>query len=221
MVRSPLVKLCVGFIIIGGGLVLAECSGLRDFVTSGDLAATIAEAGPLAPVIFMTVYALASILFIPGTPLTLIGGALFGPLLGTVYVVLGATVGALGAFLLARYFGGSLISNGTGQIVERLRAYDQRLSDHGFMTVFVLRLIPLFPFNGLNFGLGLTRINLWVYVLATFVGIIPGTFAYVYFGSSLASFDPLQIGGAIIGLIAVSFLGKYLLAKTNHKQHVK
>ncbi len=221
MTRSPLVKLGVGLIVISCVLVLAEFSGLRDFVTSGDLAATIAKAGPLAPIIFMAVYALASILFIPGTPLTLIGGALFGPLLGTVYVVLGATVGALGAFLLSRYFGGSLISSGTGQIVKRLRSYDKRLSDNGFMTVFVLRLIPLFPFNGLNFGLGLTRINLWVYVLATFIGIMPGTFAYVYFGSSLASFDPLQIGGAIIGLIAVSFLGKYLLAKTNHKQHAK
>ncbi len=219
--HSPLVKFGVGLVIISGVLVLAEFSGLRDFVTSGDLVATIAEAGPLAPIIFMVVYALASILFIPGTPLTLIGGALFGPLLGTVYVVLGATAGALGAFLLARYFGGSLISSGTGQVVERLRAYDQRLTDNGFLTVFVLRLIPLFPFNGLNFGLGLTRVNLWVYVLATFVGIVPGTFAYVYFGSSLASFDPLQIGGAIIGLIAVSLLGKYLLAKTNHKKHAK
>ncbi|MBP9717545.1 MAG: TVP38/TMEM64 family protein [Candidatus Pacebacteria bacterium] len=221
MTRRPLVKLGVGLVIISSVLVLAEFSGLRDLVTSGDLAATIADAGPLAPIIFMAVYALASILFIPGTPLTLIGGALFGPLLGTVYVVLGATAGAFGAFLLARYFGGSLISSGTGQIVERLRTYDQRLSDNGFMTVLVLRLIPLFPFNGLNFGLGLTRINLWVYVLATFVGIMPGTFAYVYFGSSLTSFDPIQIGGAIIGLIAVSFLGKYLLAKTNHKQHAK
>ncbi len=87
------------------------------------------------------------------------------------------------------------------------------------MTVFVLRLIPLFPFNGLNFGLGLTRINTGVYVIGTFLGIIPGTFAYVYFGDSLASLNPFQVGIAVLGLVAISFLGKYLLTKTNHKSH--
>lgn len=210
------VKFCVGLIAILCILLLAELSGLRGFVTSGDLATTIIEAGPLAPVIFMTVYALATIIFVPATPLTLIGGALFGPLFGTVYVVLGATVGAFGAFILARYFGGSLISHGTSQVVKRLQTYDERLCNHGLITVLILRLIPLFPFNGLNFGLGLTRLKPGVYVLGTLIGIIPGTFAYVYFGASLASFNPIQIGGAIIGLIAVSFFGKYALAKTNH-----
>jgi uncharacterized membrane protein YdjX (TVP38/TMEM64 family) len=214
-------KVLIGLVVLLGIVITAEVSGLRDFVLSGALETMIAEAGPLAPLIFMFVYAIATIVFIPGTPLTLIGGALFGPLFGTVYVVLGATVGALGAFVLARYFGGSLIASGTGQVVKRLQSYDERLCNNGFVTVLILRLIPLFPFNGLNFGLGLTRLKTTTYVLGTFIGIIPGTFAYVYFGSSLASFNPLQIGIAVVGLLTVSLLGKYLLTKSNHGQHGK
>jgi uncharacterized membrane protein YdjX (TVP38/TMEM64 family) len=211
---------------LGGGLLglamllfVIEQTGLRDFVTSGELASTIEQSGALAPVLFMSIYALATIVFIPATPLTLLGGALFGALWGTLYVVLGATIGAVGAFLLARYFGGSLLRSSTSTIVERLRHYDEQLCNNGFVTVLILRFIPLFPFNGLNFGLGLTRLQTRVYILGTFFGIIPGTFAYVYFGASLTSFNPLHIVSALLGLIAISLLGKYLLKKTNQSSH--
>jgi uncharacterized membrane protein YdjX (TVP38/TMEM64 family) len=217
---GTLVKVAIGLLIITSIIVVARLSGVQDFVSSGALTSTIEEAGPLAPAVFMFVYALATILFVPGTPLTLIGGALFGPLVGTAYVVVGATVGALGAFLLARYVGGKLISGGVGQVAKRLQSYDEHLCHNGFVTVLLLRLIPLFPFNGLNFGLGLTRLKTGVYLLGTFIGIIPGTFAYVYFGASLKSFDPIHIGLAVLVLVLVSLLGKYLLA-TYHQSHGK
>ncbi|MCU0678142.1 MAG: TVP38/TMEM64 family protein [Candidatus Pacebacteria bacterium] len=221
MNRLTIIRVLGGLVLLVAVVVAAEFSGLRDFVTSGALKVLIEESGPLAPLLFMFIYAVATIVFIPGTPLTVLGGALFGPLLGTVYVVFGATIGALGAFLLARYFGGRLISESTGRVVERLREYDERLFKKGFVTVLILRLIPLFPFNGLNFGLGLTRLQTRVYLLGTFVGIIPGTFAYVYFGASLASLNPLHVAIAIIGLIIISMVGKFLLTKTNHNIHAK
>jgi uncharacterized membrane protein YdjX (TVP38/TMEM64 family) len=219
MTRNHYVRLGGGLLGLAAVLFVVEQSGLRDFVTSGELAATIERSGALAPVLFMSIYAIATIVFIPATPLTLLGGALFGALWGTVYVVLGATVGAVGAFLLARYFGGSLMRSGTSTIVERLRHYDERLCDNGFITVLILRFIPLFPFNGLNFGLGLTRLQTSVYILGTFFGIIPGTFAYVYFGASLTSLNPLHIISALGGLIVISLFGKYMLKKTNQSTH--
>jgi uncharacterized membrane protein YdjX (TVP38/TMEM64 family) len=221
MKRNGYRRIVVGLLVVFGLVLVAEVTGFRDFVTSGRLQVVIEQSGTLAPILFAGIYAIATVLFIPGTPLTLLGGALFGPVFGTVYVVFGATVGALGAFVLARYFGGSLIKSGTSQVVKRLQSYDERLCNNGLVTVLILRLIPLFPFNGLNFGLGLTRLKTSTYVLGTFIGIIPGTFAYVYFGASLTSFNPIQIGVAVVGLLTVSLLGKYLLAKSNHGQHGK
>jgi uncharacterized membrane protein YdjX (TVP38/TMEM64 family) len=219
MKRTGYLRVVIGLLLIGGLVLIAEVTGLRDVVTSGRLQTVIAESGPLAPLLFMGVYTVATVLFVPGTPLTLLGGALFGPVLGSIYVILGATMGAAGAFILARYVGGSWLTSGTGTVLERLKTYDAQLVRNGFVTVLLLRLIPLFPFNGLNFGLGLTRLKFRVYVMATFVGIIPGTVAYVYFGASLASFNLYQILGASIGLVAVSLGGKYLLTKSNHKLH--
>jgi uncharacterized membrane protein YdjX (TVP38/TMEM64 family) len=219
MLRNGYLRVGVGLFVVLGLALVAEVTGFRDFVASGQLQLMIERSGPLAPLLFISIYAVATILFVPGTPLTLLGGALFGPIFGSIYVILGATIGAVGAFLLARYVGGSWLTSGAGTILQRLRTYDEQLVRNGFVTVLILRLVPLFPFNGLNFCLGLTRLRLRIYILATFIGIIPGTVAYVYFGASLASFNLHQIIGAIIGLVAVSLLGKYLLSQSNKRSH--
>ncbi len=102
MKHTKYIRIISGAVIVALLVSLVEMFGLRDFVQGGGLQASIEQAGILAPLLFMAVYAGATIVFIPGTPLTLLGGALFGPVWGTVYVVLGATLGALGAFLFAR-----------------------------------------------------------------------------------------------------------------------
>lgn len=211
MTAQNLKKGILGLVLLGVGILVVQQSGLADWLAAGELQVAISQYGTGAPIIFMAVYALATLVFIPGTPLTLLGGALFGPFLGTLYVVVGATVGAVGAFCLARFFGGSLLTAGTSTVAKQLQKYDARLSAHGFMTVLILRLIPLFPFNGLNFGLGLTSLKLRAYAPATLLGIIPGTAAYVYFGASLASVDPLQITVAVLIILVLSIVGKYFL----------
>ena len=145
----------------------------------------------------------------PGTPLTLLAGSLFGPVLGTVVALLGHTLGAIFAFLLARYVAGEYVERTLRPRYPRLSHYETRLEQKPFVTVFALRLIPLVPFNALNFILGLTRVPLRSYALATLLGMIPGTFAYVYLGGSLRMLSPLNIALALLGIIALIYIGNY------------
>jgi uncharacterized membrane protein YdjX (TVP38/TMEM64 family) len=160
--------------------------------------------GPLAPFAFIIIYNIGSIIFLPGSVLSVAGGAIFGSTLGTVYVVIGATLGATLAFLVARYFARSFFEDIMEKKYPKIKEYDEKLEKNGFMTVLFFRLIPLFPFNGLNFALGLTKVKLRDYFLATLIGIIPGTFAYVYLGSSLVEMNYKNIIFAIVLIILLS-----------------
>jgi uncharacterized membrane protein YdjX (TVP38/TMEM64 family) len=149
--------------------------------------------------------------FFPGTPLTLAGGALFGPVFGTLYTVIGATIGATCAFYFSRFFGAGMLSGSNGGLGEKLAVYNKSIERNGFLTVLFLRFVPLFPFNGLNFALGLTPIKAKDYILGTSLGIVPGTFVFVFFGDSLSSLSPLKIVVAVVCVILLSLLGKFVM----------
>ncbi len=137
------------------------------------------DAGGLAPLAFILLYALATVLFLPGSLLTLAGGALFGPIAGTVINLAGATLGATLAFLVARYLGGEWVERRAGGIARRVL---EGVNAEGWRFVAFTRLVPVFPFNLLNYALGLTRIPLGAYVLTTALAMIPGATAYTYLG---------------------------------------
>lgn len=139
----------------------------------------VQDAGVLAPLLFMLVYAVATVLFLPGTVLTLAGGALFGPVLGAFYNLTGATIGATLAFLASRYLASDWVAERTG---GRLKQLISGVEAEGWRFVAFVRLVPLFPFNLLNYGLGLTRIRLSHYVLATYICMLPASVAYTYLG---------------------------------------
>ena len=139
----------------------------------------IQEAGIWAPLLFMAVYAVAAVLFLPGSVLTLAGGALFGPVLGTFYNLTGATIGATLAFLIARYLVSDWVAERTG---GRLKQLINGVEGEGWRFVAFTRLVPLFPFNLLNYALGLTRIKLSHYLLATYICMLPASIAYSYLG---------------------------------------
>ena len=137
------------------------------------------SAGIFAPLIFILVYALATVLFLPGSVITLAGGALFGPVLGTLYNLTGATLGATLAFLLSRYLAADWVRKKVhGKIDQLITGVEQE--DWKFIAF--VRLVPLFPFNMLNYALGLTRISLFKYIVASFVFMLPGGLAYTYLG---------------------------------------
>lgn len=202
-------RLFLGFGIVLGVITLYYTGVLASF-EPGTIRASIEAAGPLGPLLFIIVYCVATVLFIPGTPFTLLGGVLFGSVFGSLYVIIGATIGAMLAFLLARFVGGRWLTLVPGTVGERLRMYDDRLVSHGFMTVLLLRLVPLFPFNGLNVALGLTQVKFRHYALATGLGIIPGTVAYVYFGNAIATVSPREIVIAVLGMLLLIVIGRLL-----------
>jgi len=151
----------------------------RDQFDAAALEAWVHDAGPVAPLLFILMYALAATLFIPGTVFTLAGGALFGPVLGTLYNLTGATLGATLAFLIARYLAADLVTNKAGGRVKQLI---NGVEGEGWRFVAFVRLVPLFPFVLLNYALGLTRLRLLHYVIATYVFMLPGAIAYTYLG---------------------------------------
>jgi len=145
----------------------------------------LADAGIMAPLLFIGIYAISTVLFLPGSVLTIAGGVLFGPVWGTFYSLTGATIGATIAFLTARYLASDLILRKTG---GRLRQLIDGVETEGWRFVAFVRLVPLFPFNLLNYALGLTRIRLFHYVVTSYICMLPGAIAYTYLGVRCAKF---------------------------------
>ncbi|PLS68571.1 MAG: TVP38/TMEM64 family protein [Cyanobacteria bacterium M5B4] len=146
-----------------------------------DILATISALGWLAPLAFIAIYTLATIGFVPGSLLTLGAGILFGVIWGSVYVLIGATLGAIGAFLLGRYLVRGWVSSKIAQS-PKFQGIDRAVAQEGLKIVLLTRLSPLFPFNLLNYAFGITAVSLKDYVIGS-VGMIPGTVLYVYVGS--------------------------------------
>lgn len=196
-------------LVLGIGLVLVY----RDRFDPAAIQAWLTSAGALGPLLFMALYAVATVLFLPGSVLTLAGGALFGPLWGTLYNLTGATLGALLAFLVARYLAADWVQ---ARLAGRLGRLIRGVEAEGWRFVAFARLVPLFPFNLLNYGLGLTRIPLLQYLIASALCMLPAAFAYTYLGhvgrEALAGEAGLvQKGLLALGLLAaVAFLPRLI-----------
>ena len=144
--------------------------------------AWVGQRGPWGPIIFIAIYIAAAVLFIPGSVLTLGGGAVFGVVWGSVYVSIGSTLGATCAFLVGRY----LVRNSITRKVEgdkRFAAIDKAVAKEGWKIVGLTRLSPVLPFTLLNYAFGLTQVKLRDYILASWIGMMPGTVMGVYLGS--------------------------------------
>lgn len=165
--------------------------------------------GRWAPILFVGLYALSTVLFVPGSALTIAGGALFGPVWGTLWNLIGATLGATLAFVIARYVASDWVSRRAG---ERLARLIRGVEEEGWRFVAFVRLVPLFPFNLVNYAFGLTRIRLGEYVAASFVCMAPGALAYTYLGyagreAAAGSAGAIRNGFIALGLLAaIAFL---------------
>jgi uncharacterized membrane protein YdjX (TVP38/TMEM64 family)/rhodanese-related sulfurtransferase len=159
------------------GIVIAAIN--REAFDATALDNWVHEAGSAGPILFMLIYALGTVFFLPGSVLTLAGGALFGPVLGTFYNLTGATLGATLAFLVAKYLASGWVEKKSG---GRLKQLKQGVEGEGWRFVAFVRLVPLFPFNLLNYALGLTRIKLSHYIITSYLCMLPGAIAYTYLG---------------------------------------
>lgn len=158
------------------------------------LLAALEDLGPWAGLVFVVVYAVAVVLLLPGSVLTLAAGALFGLPRGTALAFAGATLGALGAFAIARGAGRELVARRIGKS-PRLAALDRVLAEDGLRVVLLLRLSPLVPFSVLNYALGLTRVRARDVALGS-VAMLPGTLLYVGYGVAARDLAGLAAGAA-------------------------
>jgi uncharacterized membrane protein YdjX (TVP38/TMEM64 family) len=159
--------------------------------------------GHFAPIVFVLAYAVGTVLFLPGSVLTIAGGAIFGPIWGTLWNLIGATLGATLAFLIARYLASAWVGEVAG---ERLGRLIRGVEEENWRFVAFVRLVPIFPFNVVNYAFGLTRIGLTGYVLASFICMAPGAFAYTYLGYAGQQAASGQAGAIRAALLALALI---------------
>lgn len=168
--------------------------------------------GVWGPVVIAGAYVVSCVLFVPGTILTLGAGFLFKLLVGTITVSIGSTLGACAAFLVGRTLARDWIASKVADN-PRFEAIDKAVGREGFKIVLLTRLSPVFPFNLLNYAFGLTKVPFWHYALASWVGMLPGTIMFVYFGSGLRSLADV-LSGNVKGGSAQTILNVVGLAVT-------
>jgi uncharacterized membrane protein YdjX (TVP38/TMEM64 family) len=198
--------LFVAFVICA--IAAVKLTGASSYLEQETLRKAIQGYGALAPVIYMLIYAVAPALFLPGLPITIVGGILFGPFWGVVYTITSSTVGACVAFLISRYLAREWIE---GKLKSpRWQRLDKDVERHGWKVVAATRLIPLFPFNLLNYAFGLTKIKFLHYAVTTFFTMLPACIAFIVFSSSLlglikGKISPTLVLGIVL-IIAVSMI---------------
>ena len=200
----PWSRILIGLVALAALVVLGRQLGgyLPQF------AAWVDTLGIWGPVVFIAGYAAAVVAFAPGSILTLAAGAIFGLGEGVVYVFIAAVLGSSGAFLVARYVARSAIERRLAGNA-RFASIDRAIGEQGRKIVFLLRLSPVFPFNLLNYGLGLTQVRFVDYFVAS-IGMLPGTLLYVYYGKLAGDVATLAGGAAVerdAGYYVVLILG--------------
>lgn len=203
MKRTTWLKLALFALIAAGLYGIARALGVDvRQMTPERVRAFVLSFGVWAPVIYLLAYG-QPLIPLPASVMTITGGLAFGPAWGTVAALVGATLRACSEFLVARLLGREAVSK---LLKGKAATLDQRIADRGFQTVLLIRLIPSLPFDMLNYGLGFSRVRFGTYAIASFLGMIPGSFAFVYLGYSLT--DPRQIWKLLVaaGLIAGIFL---------------
>jgi uncharacterized membrane protein YdjX (TVP38/TMEM64 family) len=188
--RVPWAKIAIGIAAIAALVALGRAAGGYVQV----FAQWVDGLGAWGPAVFIAGYALAVVAFAPASLLTLAGGAIFGVAAGTAYVFVAAVLGSSLAFLISRYVARAAIERRLAGN-EKFAAIDRAVGRQGRRIVFLLRLSPAFPFNLLNYALGLTSVR-FVDYLAASVGMLPGTLLYVYSGKAVGDVAALAGGAA-------------------------
>lgn len=206
--RRFLPRLALALLLIAAAALAAVH---RDKINPAMLDAWLGSLGPLgpwAPVGYVVLYALATVALVPGAIFGLAGGALFGAIWGSLWNLLGATLGATLAFLVARYIAADWVARKAGGLLKRLI---DGVDAEGWRFVALVRLVPLFPFNLSNYALGLTRIPLPHYVVATLVFMVPGVVAFTWLGHAGRGALTGEADAVRYGLFALALLAAIAL----------
>jgi uncharacterized membrane protein YdjX (TVP38/TMEM64 family) len=214
---------------IAGILILARSLNAQDYLRAA--LERIQDLGPWGAVLFALLYTLAAVLLLPGVILTLGAGAVFGVVKGSILVSISATLGATAAFFVGRYLARGWVTKRI-EANPRFKAIDEAVAGEGWKIVGLTRLSPAFPFNLLNYAFGVTRVSPRDYILASWIGMMPGTVMYVYIGSLAGDLATLGAGQparspaewalSVVGLLATVAVTVYVtrLARAALKQRI-
>jgi len=206
MVKKGVIKFVIfGFLILLLVLV-AKFSPLGDYLSVDKVRDVVENSGIYGPLIFILIYIVITITLLPGTPFTIASGVLFGTLQGGFLTVIGATIGATIAFLISRFFGEDFVERILKNRFKKVYELDEKIEKRAFLVMLFLRLIPIFPFNGLNFAMGLTKIKLKQYFFGTLIGIIPGTMILANIGGASADISSSEFILSIVLFIMLMLL---------------
>ncbi|ANU19392.1 TVP38/TMEM64 family protein [Planococcus plakortidis] len=169
-----------------------EAEGLRSWILSFGL---------WAPIVYIIVYAIRPLIFFPASILSIAGGLAFGAWMGTLYTIIGATLGAMLSFVVAKTIGKSIVTKDwTGNAAK----FQAQMERNGFLYVLLFRLIPVINFDLISYMAAIAKVRFPSFALATLIGIIPGTFAYNFLGSSFVSGNPKVIAAAVVVFIILT-----------------
>ena len=205
---KPIIKLLILVIFIIGAILLVRLTPIKSYLTPEAMGAFLDRAGFWAPAVFILFYAAGACLFIPGTLLTGLGAAIFGPYWGFLWVWFGAMLGAGAAFFIGRTLGREFAASLVG---DKLKKYDDGIERNGFATVLYLRLV-YFPFTPMNFGMGLTKVRFWDYIAGTGLGIIVGTFIFTFFIGTLKNVWASGNWGELISFKVFFSIGLFIFS---------
>jgi uncharacterized membrane protein YdjX (TVP38/TMEM64 family) len=202
------ITLSLGIAVVAAGVVSAWRLGLFDFFSVDNLErlnSWFGGLGPWAPAVFILLWIAAAVFFLPGLPLTIAGGLVFGAAWGAVWTTIGANLGAVAAFLVGRFLARGMVERRVGSS-ERLRQIDRGVRRQGWRMLLITRLVPVFPYNLQNYAYGLTDIKLSTFILVSVPAMLPATLAYTFAAGSLRTGD---LGRTLwlLGVAAVLFVG--------------
>jgi len=200
MERTTLIKIVVAAGIIAVAVWLFFNRHLLEMET---LVTWIAGFGILGPLVYMVARSVGAVFFIPGSIMAIAAGVAFGPFWGAIYNLISSTIGAVLAFLVARYLASDLVRQKSKGCIKRVI---EGVEAEGWRFVAFVRLVPLFPYNGLNYALGVTRIKLSHFTMASLICMIPGDIAYVYIGYAGREALAGKKSSIVIGLVALGLL---------------
>ena len=192
-------------LLVGVAIMLAATRFFDLAARLDDLRGWIESLGSLGPVVFVGLYVIATVAAIPGVALTLSAGVLFGAFWGVVVVSAGSTLGASLAFLVSRYIARDAIAAWIAKN-ERFTKLDRMTEQQGWIMVLLTRLVPIFPFNLLNYGFGLTRVRFGTYVLFSWIGMLPGTVVYVVGADAVSQSLDGRVPWPLVGLLVVAVM---------------
>lgn len=214
MTRGKRIAIILLLLLIGLAVIVNQNPNLN----ASSLQVWIGSLGGWAPIVYILIYTLRPLIFFPASLLTLAGGIVFGAWYGTLFTVIGATLSALVGYVMADKIG-KLWSKTTP--LSKLAKVEQQMKQNGFLYVLWFRLVPFLNFDVVSYAAGIARVRILPFILATIIGMLPGTIAYNFLGDSLFEGDLRIIGAAVAVVIVFTLLSFWLRSYYTKREKVK